>query len=82
MKKLTLDVDALEVESFATDAARGRGTVRALGATDEIDCFTQACPPPSAAQTCACTVAGQTCGCPRPPCSTLCVFISEASCEL
>ena len=28
MPKLTLDVDALVVESFATDAARGRGTVR------------------------------------------------------
>ena len=30
MKKLTLDVDALVVESFATDATRGRGTVLGL----------------------------------------------------
>lgn len=34
MRKLTLNLDALAVDSFATDAAeRGRGTVRAHGNT-------------------------------------------------
>lgn len=40
MKKIRLDVDRLDVRSFATDesAEDGRGTVRALAASGPISC--------------------------------------------
>lgn len=41
MKKMTLDLDALSVESFDTDAlpARERGTVRANACTLDKTCY-------------------------------------------
>lgn len=47
MKKLMLDLEALQVESFTTDGARrdGRGTVRAAEATPTLPpyCVTFTC---------------------------------------
>lgn len=53
MRKLTLDLDAVQVESFATqDAHAGRGTVDARQGRETFTC------PPATANTCF-----GTCGC-------------------
>jgi len=47
MKKLTLDLDALAVESFDTDVEKGEGTVMAhweMLATRTDGCRTPCCP--------------------------------------
>ena len=62
MKKLTLDLDALQVESFATqDADARRGTVRAHDDTvetenctiDQYTCFLRTCLTIKTCRTCA-----------------------------
>ena len=54
MRKLTLSVESLEVESFETDDAEARrGTVRANSGDDSVGC-TYFC-------TCTCTLEGGCC---------------------
>jgi hypothetical protein len=54
MKKLTLSLDALEVQSFATaDGAPGRGTVRGEQCTCPTNCTCPGCP--TCGETCPAT---------------------------
>ncbi|HVH11786.1 MAG TPA: hypothetical protein VM759_01980 [Longimicrobium sp.] len=74
MRKLRLDLDAVQVESFVTDAAAGgRGTV------DARQRITFGCPPPSqntCAGTCSCG-----CGTGALTCDWTCGSTCAASCN-
>lgn len=71
MRKIHLKVDALAVESFATDAPEsGQGTVRAYittvndpctSADDALTCARRRTDYASCAVVCECTIAGQKC---------------------
>jgi hypothetical protein len=69
MKKLTLDLNALEVQSFATEPATpNRGTVRAEQCTCPTACTCPGCPtcdetcPDTCYETCAAGFTCATCG--------------------
>lgn len=67
MKKITLDLDTLSVQSFETTAHRadGRGTVRAAGASEQdTECLGPSCGPPcepTFPYSCWGTCIGETC---------------------
>lgn len=61
MRKLTLDLDALVVESFVTAAGRGEGTVRAHDETFESECQC-----PTASCQCGSVESCTHCGCDTP----------------
>ncbi len=61
MPKLSLEIEALRVESFETDAPPAeRGTVLAHAKTNNYTCAATCFCPPSAEETCGC----YTVGCP------------------
>jgi len=62
MKKLQLDLTALRVESFMTDApARGAGTVRAHQETNRGSCFSDSCFPTDFCNTATCASMNASC---------------------
>ncbi|HEU4457190.1 MAG TPA: hypothetical protein VFR81_29240 [Longimicrobium sp.] len=75
MKKLSLELDGIRVESFETDAARrARGTVRG-----RLDAFDGDSPLASCMQSCEDTICA-TCGTCRHPCpSEVCETVEQAA---
>ena len=81
MKKLTLSLDSLEVQSFVTaDNAPGRGTVRGEQCTCPTACTCPGCP--TCPDTCQATCDGETCGeftCDS--CGDSCMGTCEKTCQ-
>ena len=68
MRKLTLDIDAIQVESFSThSAAAARGTVNAQQGRETWTCTA------AGQDTCDYTCDDATCGCPAPSNYVSCV---------
>ena len=78
MKKLTLSLDALEVQSFTTsEGARIRGTVRA---EQDCTCYTCTCPDcHTCAETCPATCWNT---CDDPSCDGSCIRTCWETCEM